>query len=349
MRTISSYGSIFLITSSILSFFASISCSEKSEIDRMNEIWDKAELWRNLEDNNGTVRSKKTGKVFTGWGKEVFPSGDFHLLVNFISGNAKRVLQWDIGGIKIIDANIIPKSISFNELPLKYPEFYSPFTSPIFQTIQNLWNENNLIENFLPVGDFMDFNGSVRTWYKNGCPRVISTWKDGRLDGEFINYWNTLLVFHDPPVRIKGSMLDGKLDGNFTMSYIADNRINDLEEITIYNLDFIARLSGSFEKGRRIGVFEYIRGNGNKSQATFINDQKHGPSITWNKSGVKIQETTFKNAQKHGSYFQWHSNGNKKEEGKYEYDYKNGPFIFYNRDGKKLYHQIFENGQLTIE
>ena len=195
----------------------------------------------------------------------------------------------------------------------KYPEFYSPFHESIFQTIQNLWNENNLIENFLPVGDFMDFNGSVRTWYKNGCPRVISTWKDGKLDGEFINYWNTLLVFHDPPVRIKGSMLDGKLDGNFTMSYIADNRINDLEEITIYNLDFIARLQAS-KKGEELEFLNISR-NGNKSQATFINDQKHGPSITWNKSGVKIQETTFKNAQKHGSYFQWHSNGNKKEEG----------------------------------
>ena len=72
MRTISSYGSIFLITSSILSFFASISCSEKSEIDRMNEIWDKAELWRNLEDNNGTVRSKKLVKFLQVGEKKYF-------------------------------------------------------------------------------------------------------------------------------------------------------------------------------------------------------------------------------------------------------------------------------------
>jgi len=333
----------------ILISFSFFSCSEKTEVDVMNEIWDNAVEWTDLIDQNGSALSQKTGQVLNGWAKKEFPNGNFLFLAEFKDGYATRILQWDDGGMKLMDAGIIKKSIKFSELPLKDVKSFSPFTGPIFQTIQNQFNPKPLEKSILDAENFTDFNGSVKTWYKNGCPRLISNWKNGKLDGNFTNYWNTLLVFHDPPIRIKGAVKNGLIDGNLSMNYVADTRVNELENITIYNLDFIAKFHGIFKNGKRDGLFSYTRANGDISQSTFVNDHKDGTCTTWIKSGVKILETAFVKGSKNGPHKEWHNNGNIKEEGTFKVDKKMGTYLFYNQNGKKLYHQTYKDGKLIIE
>ena len=112
----------------ILISFSFFSCSEKTEVDVMNEIWDNAVEWTDLIDQNGSALSQKTGQVLNGWAKKEFPNGNFLFLAEFKDGYATRILQWDDGGMKLIDAGIIKKSIKFSELPLKDVKSFSPFT-----------------------------------------------------------------------------------------------------------------------------------------------------------------------------------------------------------------------------
>jgi antitoxin component YwqK of YwqJK toxin-antitoxin module len=333
----------------VFTSFSFFSCSEKTEVDLMNEIWDNAVEWIDLIDQNGSALSQKTGQVLNGWAKKEYPDGNFLFLAEFKDGYATRILQWDEGGMKLIDAGVIKKSIKFSELPLKDIKSFSPFTGPIFQTIQNQFNPKPLEKRILDAEKFTDFNGSVKTWYKNGCPRLISYWNNGKLEGNFTNYWNTLLVFHDPPIRIKGTISNGLIDGNLSMNYVADTRVNELENLTIYNLDFIAKFHGMFKNGKRHGLFSYTRANGNISQSTFFNDHKDGTCITWSKSGVKTLETEFVKGFKDGPHKEWHNNGNLKEEGEFEVDKKIGKYFFYDQNGKKLYHQTYKYGKLIIE
>ena len=49
-----------------------------------------------------------------------------------------------------------------------------------------------------------------------------------------------------------------------TMSYVADSRVNKLEDITIYDLNFIAKFHGAYKDDLRTGKFEFFHGNGIK-------------------------------------------------------------------------------------
>jgi antitoxin component YwqK of YwqJK toxin-antitoxin module len=326
-----------------------LSCSENTENDVMNDIWENATNWNNLVDKNNSAYSNQSGKIFDGWAKKTFGNGNFYILAQFNKGQAVRILQWNESGIKRIDAGIITGAIPLQNLPIQDLELFLPFNGPVFQHIQDHWQALPLTNSFLRPISFKDFNGSVKTWYNNGCPKLISNWKDGSLEGNFTNYWNTLLVFHDPPIRIQGKVVDGKKQGKFKMNYVADSRVNKPEKITIYDLNFIAKINGTFKNNQRSGKFEFIRGNGSKSEANFQNDKKNGPSITWNKSGTKVSESLFQNGLKDGPYFEWFGNGNKKEEGSYYKGKKQGRVNFYNRDGKKLYFQTYKDGKLIIE
>lgn len=338
----------------VLSFLAfllvfSISCSERTEIDVMNDIWEQATEWTNLIDQNQSAYSLKTGKIFNGWAKKTFDNGDFHILAQFHNGQSTRILQWYKSGYKGIDAGIKPNSIPFQDLPLQDLDLYLPFNDPIFELIQDHGKDKPITHSFHPPKGFNDFNGSVKTWYDNGCPKTISYWKDGSLEGNFTNYWNTQLVFHKPPIRIQGQMKNGKKQGNYIMSYVADTRVNKLEAITIYDLNFIAKFHGAYKDDLRTGKFEFFHGNGNKSESTFINDKRNGPSTIWNKSKMKISETFFTNGLKNGSHAEWYGNGNKKVEGVFDKGKKQGRFNFYNREGIIQYFQTFKDGKLTFE
>jgi len=326
-----------------------LSCSENTDIDVMNDIWENATDWNNLVDINNSTYSRESTKIFEGWAKRTFSNGNFQILAQFNKGQTVRILQWNESGIKRIDVGVIPGSIPFQNLPIKDLELFLPFNRPVFQHIQDHWQALPLTNSFLTPISFKDFNGSVKTWYNNGCPKLVSNWKDGSLEGNFINYWNTLLVFHDPPIRIQGKVVNQKKEGAYKLNYVADSRVNKPEKITIYDLNFIAKINGTFKNNQRAGKFEFIRGNGSKSEATFKNDKKNGTSITWDKSGAKISESMFQNGLEHGPYSKWFGNGSKKEEGLYYKGKKEGRVNFYNRDGKKLYFQTYKDGKLIIE
>ena len=95
-----------------------LSCSEKTDIDVMNEIWENANDWNNLVDKNNSVHSRESDEIFDGWAKKTFSNGNFHILAQFNKGQAVRVLQWNESGIKRIDAGIIPGDIPLQNLPI---------------------------------------------------------------------------------------------------------------------------------------------------------------------------------------------------------------------------------------
>ena len=49
-----------------------LSCSEKTDIDVMNEIWENANDWNNLVDKNNSAYSRESDKIFDGWAKKTF-------------------------------------------------------------------------------------------------------------------------------------------------------------------------------------------------------------------------------------------------------------------------------------
>ena len=72
----------------------------------------------------------------------------------------------------------------------------------------------------------------------------------------------------------------------------------DHGEWTFYFNDGQIQTQGTFEKGKRIGVWEYFHENGElKQKSHYKNGLKNGEWIEYSKDGIKIKSSLYENNQ----------------------------------------------------
>ncbi len=169
------------------------------------------------------------------------------------------------------------------------------------------------------------FTGNLETFYADGKPEYLTSYKDGNRNGEDKEWYQNGIL------RRSGFYIDGKPDGVHII-YHEDGTINKID---------------TFKNGERIGLsVEYHR---NKISRTgrYRNDTKDGEWIVRDSTGKKLAQQVFNKGNLH-EIVRYYPDGNvmcsciKEKEGYCKFYDENGNRV--NMEGKPLFtlHQLRE-------
>jgi antitoxin component YwqK of YwqJK toxin-antitoxin module len=114
--------------------------------------------------------------------------------------------------------------------------------------------------------------GPSRAYYDDGSIRVEAIWKDGRLDGAFVEYHRGGVVAQ------RGAYRDGERQGPWVFNYASGTREEEIE----------------FDRGRRNGRFTSYHPNGRKkTEGRFCFGLQCGRWTSWDESGSEIGSATY--------------------------------------------------------
>lgn len=115
-------------------------------------------------------------------------------------------------------------------------------------------------------------HGPARDYYEVDLVHVESTWKDGQLDGRWVE------LHRDGSTAVEGQYRDGEKGGAWVYRY-ENGRVE--EEV-------------SFDRGRRHGRFASFWPNGRrKTEGRFCQGLQCGRWATWAEDGVELGTITY--------------------------------------------------------
>ncbi|MEW4922127.1 tetratricopeptide repeat protein [Algibacter sp. 2305UL17-15] len=185
---------------------------------------------------------------------------------------------------------------------------------------------------YYPNGDIKEtalyentkLNGANHQLFKNGKPNIVTNFKDGKLDGEY-------LLYNDKGALIeKKYFKEGKLDGLYKSYFKVGESL--LEWHVPYKNGDVASIAT-----------EYYANGDVYADIPFENGKRHGVEKKYYFNKKTSSEITYANGQLNGAYKTYHSNGTLWKEGISKDDFYNGPFKTYYRDG------TLESDQTYIE
>lgn len=162
------------------------------------------------------------------------------------------------------------------------------------------------------VNENSPFTGKVSSKLENGQIIISGSYKNGKKDGEWLEYFN------NGQLKKKENYSSGNYDGKFES----------------YNKDGSPVILTNYSNGKLNNNYkEYNRKNILISDINYDNGNYNGSFKKFNDNGILITSTNYKNGSIDGLYTNYYENGNKK----LEYSMSNNNYVneytMYNNDG----------------
>jgi antitoxin component YwqK of YwqJK toxin-antitoxin module len=180
-------------------------------------------------------------------------------------------------------------------------------------------------------------NGKCNQYWKNEMPKLVSNYKDGTLDGPFVDY-----RFGPEKKSREGAYAAGKEDGPW--------KEYDENGIVVSEGPYAAGVKQGLwihrhpsgktktEDGYRDGQLdgtcrEYSEAGVLIAEANYKAGKSDGLRVEWFPSGVKRSETTYAAGLPNGRSTVWFETGAKQVEGEMKDGKRNGRWTYWNADG----------------
>ena len=197
----------------------------------------------------------------------------------------------------------------------------------------------------------VDSNGQKQgiweKYYDNGNPKYRANFKDNKLVGELIRF------FEDgtPSVEI---LYDGSGEYGYAKLYNEKGRLIAKGKYylqvkdstwTFFSESGEKRATEEYSKGKKNGkTLIYYPGGKMAEEISWSNNLKHGDWVQYFKSGRTKAKSQHKNGKLDGSYTFFFENGNTEIKGQYKNDKEDGEWTFYDPKGDIMYVLVFVDG-----
>ena len=166
------------------------------------------------------------------------------------------------------------------------------------------------------------------TYYENGSKRTEGTYKNGQLDGPFIEF------YPNGAKSMEGQFKNGKYDGEWLYWY-DDGKL---------------RGKGGFKDGLRTGTHIFWHKTGEKLiEVAHKNGKFHGEYKEYNPEGKLLEVMEFNEGVREGKCTQFHENGKKALEGQHTGDKRNGKWISWDKQGERFSERVYKDGEVVSE
>jgi antitoxin component YwqK of YwqJK toxin-antitoxin module len=167
--------------------------------------------------------------------------------------------------------------------------------------------------------------GICRTYYKNGKPQSILTYRG------MTNTCDAEILYEDGNLKAKGKYIDKEKDSAWTY-YDNFGKVTSTE---------------FYLKGKKEGTWKVFYPNGVVSQETvYKGDKKNGPYKEFFQDGRKKTESNFKNDNYEGFTIVYHPNGNIWTKGSYKNGLREGTWNVFLENGAKDRDEFYKDGNL---
>ena len=166
-------------------------------------------------------------------------------------------------------------------------------------------------------------HGPSMWWYANGRTMREAQFRDGDLDGEYVE-WSPEGGVRVNEIHQAGRNLAAKT------TYYADGK-KKTEDIYLFAKDVEQTPDDWWNCKLQVTV---------KSG----HDEKHGASAAWHPGGQRQFEGLFEHDVQVGQFTWWHSNGQKALEGRYLLGKQDGVWTWWHANGQKAIHGQYANG-----
>ncbi len=188
-----------------------------------------------------------------------------------------------------------------------------------------------------------ELDGQQETFYLNGNPYQTTTYRKGKREGEYKEYFKdkTLAESGNYKKDNTDSYIENYVNGNISDKYLYDG--DELSEVESYDYD--GKLFSKFSYSS--GVLKkavYFDANGKEINKAKIG-KNDGYSSIWFYTGNKSIEGQFKKGQKTGNWTSYYINGSKNSEGNYEEGKRTGLHKFYDKQGKIKSEEEYKDGE----
>ncbi len=211
---------------------------------------------------------------------------------------------------------------------IPYQQFVGPFVSQAtFKNgkLDGLWTIYDSKMRKISQWGFVDGHrhGPSMWWYANGHTMREAQFRDGDLDGEYVE-WSP-----EGGVRVNETHQAGrKLAAKTT--YHANGK-KKTEDIYLFAKDVEQTPDDWWNCKLQVTVK-----NGH--------DEKHGASVAWHPGGQRQLEGLFEHDAQVGQFTWWHANGQKALEGRYLLGKQDGVWIWWHANGQKAINGQYANG-----
>ena len=192
-------------------------------------------------------------------------------------------------------------------------------------------------------------DGLSKGWFPDGRLCNQYTWKDGKLNGPFIDWCG----YKRGQKIEERTYKDGKLDGLFTQWY--ENGQKEAE-ITYKDHLICGKLKRWYRDGSVMYETEFENGcgidkvyyqNGQKEvERTYKNGKQAGLCIGQHPNGQKMSESFYKDGQENGLVTEWYENGQKEREEIFKYGHRNGVSRRWDRSGELIWKMVYKSGEI---
>ncbi len=156
-------------------------------------------------------------------------------------------------------------------------------------------------------------NGPTQTFYPNGQPAELKTFRDGAIDGPWIKWDKTGLK------AAEGGYFNGKKNGKFTY----------------WGKDDVILAQGSYREDIRDGTWLRYFGSGDlRSKVTFREGMREGPAEDYYSTGQISARGAYHLNKLEGVWTMFYPNGQKKAEGSFANGRRIGLWTKFRPDGR---------------
>lgn len=166
------------------------------------------------------------------------------------------------------------------------------------------------------------------TYYDDGSKKSEGTYKNGRLEGPFIEW------YPNGNKSMEGQYKNGKYHGLWLYWYDDDK----------------PRGRGEFEDGYRTGLHVFWHKTGEKSvEVSHKNGKFHGKYREYSPEGQLLEEVEFNEGIREGAFTWWYENGKKAMEGQYKDNKRTGKWVSWDKQGNRFTEREYKDDQVVAE
>lgn len=297
--------------------------------------------------DDGKVKSEeyylndaKEGKQY-GW----YKSGQKLFEEYYINGiREKKYNEWfDNGQVKKTVTYLRDKTI--DSLILEYDKSG--------QILKEGKYKNGLFEGLLRNIEKGTVKDSV---FVNGRLRSISSFKNEKLDGSSVTYFESESIFTENLKTKEETTYENGLKNGASNTWYINGKKESEKFYTKGQLN--GKSVSYYENGKQKSEVTYVIGVKENTKTTWFENgvieslcnykggKLNGAFITYYKNGSMLSKINYLNDRYEGEYILYYDNGNKKSEGYYKEGIKNGTFIEYDNNGIATSKTDYKNNEI---
>ncbi len=263
----------------------------------------------------------------------VASANEFPAAPNKTNSNGTRVGKW----VRFLDeqSNAVPREKAVYYRVVTYDNNGKP------EGITRDYYMNGTLQcEFMLVSEDPDvYKGRIKTFYKDGKPSTLATFKNGKMNGPF-KEWR-----EDGTLVSEGEMENDKQNGDWKFYHENGTLSGEGKLInsafdghwTFYFPNGKKRIEQVYEDGKKNGATKQWRDAGTLlCTGYFKDDQKQGKWTFYHSSGEKEREGPYRDGKEHGIWREWDQKSGSIAKTRKVHGMVKGPIEIFKPDGSRI-------------